>query len=171
MRRPAPIDWPGNITFAVGLILVMVGITYGMQPYRGHTMGWTRPPVLGELGGGAALRVVFGLVERASAEPMFRLRLFRIRAFSAGVLSSFLAAVARGGLMFMLIIWLQGIWLPLHGYDFARTPLWAGISMLPLTTGFLIAGPLSGVLSDRYGARPFATGGMLGSAASFVVLE
>ncbi len=92
---------------------------------------------------------------------MFRLPLFRIRAFTAGTLASFLSAVGRGGLMFMLIIWLQGIWLPLHGYDFARTPLWAGIYMLPLTAGFLIAGPISGVLSDRYGARPFATGGML----------
>ena len=90
---------------------------------------------------------------------MFRLQLFRIRAFTAGTLASFLSAIGRGGLMFMLIIWLQGIWLPLHGYDFARTPLWAGIYMLPLTVGFLIAGPISGVLSDRYGARAFATGG------------
>jgi MFS family permease len=170
-RRPAPIDWPGNITFALGLILVMVGITYGIQPYGGHTMGWTSPTVLGELVGGAALLVAFGFVERASAEPMFRLRLFRIRAFSAGVLSSFLAAVARGGLMFMLIIWLQGIWLPEHGFSFARTPLWAGIYMLPLTAGFLIAGPVSGMLSDLFGSRPFATGGMVVATISFVLME
>ncbi len=170
-RRPAAIDWPGNITFAIGLILVMVGITYGIQPYGGHTMGWTSPTVLGELGVGAALLVAFGFIERASASPMFRLRLFRIRAFSAGVLSSFLAAVARGGLMFMLIIWLQGIWLPEHGYSFSRTPLWAGIYMLPLTAGFLIAGPVSGVLSDRFGSRPFATGGMLVATGSFVLME
>jgi MFS family permease len=101
---------------------------------------------------------------------MFRLGLFRIRAFTFGVLSSFLSAVARGGLMFMLIIWLQGIWLPEHGYDFASTPLWAGIRMLPLTVGFLLAGPLAGILSDRYGSRGFATGGMLISALSFVLL-
>ena len=115
--------------------------------------------------------MAFGFIERASASPMFRLRLFRIRAFSAGVLSSFLAAVARGGLMFMLIIWLQGIWLPEHGYSFSRTPLWAGIYMLPLTAGFLIAGPVSGLLSDRFGSRPFATGGMLVATGSFVLME
>jgi MFS family permease len=101
---------------------------------------------------------------------MFRMQLFKIRAFTFGVLSSFLSAISRGGLMFMLIIWLQGIWLPEHGYDFAATPLWAGIFMLPLTIGFLLAGPLSGILSDRYGPRPFATGGMLVSALSFLLL-
>ena len=101
---------------------------------------------------------------------MFRLPLFKIRAFTFGTLSTFLSAVARGGLMFMLIIWLQGIWLPQHGYDFTETPLWAGIYMLPLTCGMLIAGPTSGYLSDRFGARPFATGGMLGAALSFVLL-
>jgi MFS family permease len=170
-RVRANIDWPGNLTFAFGLVSLMIGITYGIEPHGGHTMGWTSPAVLTELGVGIALLIAFGIIETRVDDPMFRLPLFRIRAFTAGVLASFLAAVGRGGLMFMLIIWLQGIWLPLHGYDFARTPLWAGIAMLPLTTGFLIAGPTSGVLSDRYGARPFATGGMIGSAASFVALE
>ena len=165
------IDWAGNITFAVGLIAVMVGITYGIEPYHGHTMGWTSPRVVGELGGGIAVLILFVFIERRRAEPMFHLPLFRIRAFTAGTLASFLSAVGRGGLMFMLIIWLQGIWLPLHGYDFSRTPLWAGIYMLPLTAGFFIAGPISGVLSDRYGARPFATGGMLCAAGGFVLLE
>jgi MFS family permease len=169
--RKTSIDWAGNITFAVGLIAVMVGITYGIEPYHGHTMGWTSPEVIGELGGGVIMLIVFAVIETRTAEPMFRLPLFRIRAFTAGTLASFLSAVGRGGLMFMLIIWLQGIWLPLHGYDFARTPLWAGIYMLPLTVGFLIAGPISGVLSDRYGARPFATGGMLLSAVAFLLLE
>jgi MFS family permease len=134
-------------------------------------MGWTSPFVDACLGAGTALLALFTLVEVRSAAPMFRLGLFRIRAFTFGVLSSFLSAVSRGGLMFMLIIWLQGIWLPEHGYDFASTPLWAGIRMLPLTIGFLLAGPLSGILSDRYGPRPFATGGMLVSALSFVLLE
>jgi MFS family permease len=170
-RTRAHIDWPGNLTFAFGLVSLMIGITYGIEPHGGHTMGWTSPAVLGELGAGVGLLIAFAIIETRVAEPMFRLPLFRIRAFTAGVLASFLAAVGRGGLMFMLIIWLQGIWLPLHGYDFARTPLWAGIAMLPLTTGFLIAGPLAGVLSDRYGARPFATGGMLGSAVAFLALE
>jgi len=167
----APIDWLGNITFALGLILVMVGITYGIQPYDDHPLGWTNPTVLIELGAGLALLIDFAVIEGRVANPMFSMRLFRIRAFTFGVLSSFLAAVARGGLMFMLIIWLQGIWLPRHGYSFTETPLWAGIYMLPLTLGFLIAGPASGYLSDRYGARPFATGGMLVAAVSFLLME
>ncbi len=170
-RQPAHIDWPGNITFALGLVLVMVGITYGIEPYGGHTMGWTSPEVIAELVAGVALLVAFCIIETKVAEPMFRLPLFKIRAFTAGVLASFLAALGRGGLMFMLIIWLQGIWLPLHGYDFTVTPLWAGIYMIPLTVGFLISGPLAGILSDRYGARPFATGGMLGAALCFGLLE
>ena len=165
------IDWAGNVTFAVGLISVMVGITFGIEPYGKSNMGWMSPVVIGALSFGVVLLIAFAVIERRAAEPMFRLPLFRIRAFTAGTFASFLSAVGRGGLMFMLIIWLQGIWLPLHGYDFARTPLWAGIYMLPLTMGFLIAGPISGILSDRYGARPFATAGMLLTAASFVLLD
>jgi MFS family permease len=167
----ARIDWAGNITFAVGLVLVMIAITYGIQPYGRHTMGWASPVVLICLASGVLLMVAFALVESRVAQPMFQLSLFRIRAFTGGALASFLAAVGRGGLMFMLIIWLQGIWLPLHGYDFVNTPLWAGIYMLPLIAGFLIAGPVSGTLTDHFGARPFATGGMVGSALMFVLLE
>ena len=170
MRRRAPIDWMGNVTFAAGLILVMVGITYGIQPYGGSPTGWGSPWVLAELGAGAVLLCAFALIDTRVANPMFRLPLFRIRAYTFGVLSSFLSAVARGGLMFMLIIWLQGIWLPEHGYSFADTPLWAGVAMLPLSAGFLLAGPVSGYLSDRFGARPFATGGMVGAALSFLLL-
>ncbi len=170
-RRPARIDWPGNITFALGLILVMVGITYGIEPYGHHTMGWTNPTVITSLTVGLGLLLAFCIIETRVEQPMFRLQLFKIRAFTSGVLASFLAALSRGGLMFMLIIWLQGIWLPLHGYTFSVTPLWAGIAMLPLTAGLLIAGPLSGVLSDRYGARPFATGGMLATAVGLALLE
>src|SRR5664279_4901972 len=143
-RRPARIDWPGNITFAVGLVLVMIGITYGIEPYGHKTMGWTNPMVLGSLALGVAFLVVFCIIETKVPQPMFRLQLFKIRAFTSGVLASFLAALSRGGLMFMLIIWLQGIWLPLHGYAFSITPLWAGIAMLPLTLGFLVAGHRSG---------------------------
>jgi MFS family permease len=168
--RRARIDWAGNITFACGLVALMIGVTYGIQPYGTHTMGWTSPAVLAELSIGVALLIAFVIIEARVAEPLFRLPLFRIRAFSAGVGANFLAAVGRGGLMFILIIWLQGIWLPLHGYSFTRTPLWAGIYMLPLTLGFLLAGPASGVLSDRHGSRPFAVGGMLGTAAGFGLL-
>ncbi len=167
----ARIDWAGNVTFAIGLVLVMVGITYGIEPYGGSSMGWTNPTVLTELGVGLAFLVLFGWIELHTEEPMFRLQLFRIRAFTAGVFASFLGALGRGGLMFMLIIWLQGIWLPRHGYTFAVTPLWAGIALIPLTTGFLIGGPVSGILSDRFGSRPFATGAMLGSAVAFFLLE
>ncbi len=168
--RRASIDWWGNVTFAVGLVLLMVAVTYGIRPYGGAPTGWGSPRVLVLLAASVTSLVAFATIELRVAEPMFRLALFKIRAFTFGSLSTFLAAVARGGLMFMLIIWLQGIWLPEHGYSFTETPLWAGIYMLPLTLGLLIVGPLSGLLSDRFGARPFATGGMLGAALSFALL-
>jgi MFS family permease len=171
IRIQSSIDWWGNATFAVGLTAVLVGIVYGLLPYGGHTMGWTSPFVLGTVIGGIAVLVIFVIIERRVKNPMFHLELFRIRAFAAGVLAALLAAVGRGGLQFMLIIWLQGIWLPQHGYDFARTPLWAGIAMVPLTVGFLIAGPISGILADRHGARVIATIGLVGSAACYLLLE
>ncbi|WP_229881856.1 MFS transporter [Streptomyces alanosinicus] len=164
------IDWLGNLTFATGAGILLAGITYGIQPYGGHPTGWTSPWVLTGLIGGVFLLLVFCVVETRVAEPMFRLSLFTVRAFAAGNLAALLTAIARGGLQFMLIIWLQGIWLPLHGYDFEDTPLWAGIFMLPLTLGFLVAGPLSGHLSDRFGARVFSTAGLLLVAASFLGL-
>ncbi|MEA2486335.1 MAG: hypothetical protein QOD46_1446, partial [Actinomycetota bacterium] len=170
VRTAARIDWWGNLTFAAGLIMVLVGITYGIQPYGTHTMGWTSPFVLTMIVGGIALLVAFGWVERRVEEPMFNLQLFQIRAFTAGNAAGLLSSIARGGLQFMLVIWLQGIWLPLHGYSFDRTPLWAGIYMLPITAGFLIAGPASGWLSDHFGARPFATGGMALAAVTFALL-
>jgi len=171
VRRPGSLDWWGNLTFAAGLIAVLVGITYGIQPYGGHTMGWTSPLVLTLIFGGLAVLALFCVIETRVAEPMFRLALFRIRPFTAGNLASLLSGLGRGGLMFILIIWLQGIYLPIHGYSFEQTPLWAGIAMLPLTVGFLIADPASGWLSDRFGARPFATGGMVVAALSFPLLE
>jgi MFS family permease len=168
--KRASVDWAGNFTFAAGLISVMVAITYGIRPYGAHPTGWGSPRVIALLAAGIGLLVCFLAVERRIRAPMFRLELFRIRAFSFGTLSTFLSAVARGGLMFMLIIWLQGIWLPQHGYAFAETPLWAGIYMLPLTVGMLVSGPVSGYLSDRFGPRAFASGGMLGTALSFALL-
>jgi MFS family permease len=171
IRRPAKLDWAGNVTFGAGLVAVLVGITYGIQPYGGHTMGWTSPLVLGLIIGGLATLAIFCVIETRVAEPMFNLALFRIRPFTAGNMASLLASLGRGGLMFILIIWLQGIYLPIHGYSFSDTPLWAGIAMLPLTIGFLMAGPVSGWLSDRFGARPFSTGGMILAAASFGLLQ
>jgi MFS family permease len=168
--RRARIDWPGNISFALGLILIMIAVTYGIRPSGSSATGWGSAKVLILIGSGLISLVVFAIVERRVEDPMFSLPLFKIRAFTFGTLSTFLSAVARGGLMFMLIIWLQGIWLPQHGYDFTDTPLWAGIYILPLTIGMLLAGPTSGYLSDRFGARGFATGGMIGAAISFVLL-
>jgi MFS family permease len=170
VRRKARMDWWGNITFALGLISILVGITYGIQPYGTSAMGWSSPWVLAALIGGALVLVLFVVIENKVPEPLFRLSLFRLRAFTAGNIANLLISLGRGGLQFALIIWLQGIWLPQHGYDFNQTPLWAGIYILPLTIGMLLSGPTSGFLSDRFGARGFATGGMLGSALSFFLL-
>ena len=169
-RHPGRIDWWGNGSFAVGLAWILIAITIGLQPYGGYTMGWTNPTVVTLLVVGAALLVAFVVIERHIADPMIELALFRIRAFSAGNLAALCASLAQGGLQFILIIWLQGIWLPLHGYDYADTPLWAGIFMLPLTAGFFVAGPLTGAMSDRFGARGFATIGMVLFGASLVGL-
>jgi MFS family permease len=169
-RHRGRIDWWGNLTFAVGLSAILIAITNGIKPYGHHTMGWTNPSVLVSLIGGVLLLLAFAVIERRVAEPMFEPSLFRIRAFTAGSAAGLIAATARGGLQFMLIIWLQGIWLPLHGYAFTDTPLWAGIYLLPLTAAFLISGPLSGFLSDRFGSRGFATAGMLVFGASFIGL-
>jgi MFS family permease len=170
VRAPAKMDWWGNLTFAVGLIVLLVGITYGILPYGRHTMGWTSPGVIAALAGGLAVLAAFVAIERRVRAPMFRLPLFRIRAFTAGNIAALLSALARGGLMFMVIIWLQGIWLPEHGYSFSETPLWAGIYMLPLSAGFLLAGPFARRLADHFGARPFTTGGMILAAGSFLLL-
>ncbi|MGB8877505.1 MAG: MFS transporter [Solirubrobacteraceae bacterium] len=164
------VDWPGNVTFALGLILIMVAVTYGIRPSGGSSTGWGSAKVLTLVGCGLASLIAFGFIESRVEQPMFRLPLFKIRAFTYGSLSTFLSAIARGGLMFMLIIWLQGIWLPQHGFNYNDTPLWAGIYILPLTIGLLLAGPASGYLSDRFGARWFATGGMLATAAGFALL-
>ncbi|HJP80417.1 MAG TPA: MFS transporter [Pseudonocardiaceae bacterium] len=169
-RQRATMDWWGNITFAIGLIAVLVAITYGIQPYGGKSMGWTNPWVLGALIGGVIVLVIFGIIETRVKNPLFNLSLFKIRSFAWGNLANLTASLGRGGLQFMLIIWLQGIWLPQHGYSFASTPLWAGIYMLPMTVGFLLSAPLSGVLSDKLGTRVFAAVGMLITALTFVGL-
>ena len=170
-RVRAKMDWWGNLTFAVGLIVLLIGITYGIQPYGDSVMGWGSPMVLSCIIGGVVLLVIFGIIETRVASPLFELSLFRNRAFTLGNLANLLSSLGRGGLQFVLIIWLQGIWLPQHGYSFEETPLWAGVYMIPLTVGFLAAAPISGVLSDRWGAKWFTTGGMAITAVSFVLLE
>jgi MFS family permease len=170
VRRRAKIDWWGNITYALGLGSILVGVTYGIQPYGNNSMGWESPVVLGEIIGGLAMLIVFVIIETRVAEPMFRLGLFKIREFTAGNVAGLLVSIARGGIQFMLIIWLQGIWLPLHGYSYDQTPLWAGIFLLPMTAGFLVSGPTSGILSDRFGSRGIATAGMAVFASSFILL-
>jgi MFS family permease len=170
IRKHARMDWWGNVLFGGGLIAVLVGITYGLMPYGGHPMGWTNPWVLTAMIGGVALLVIFVWVETRVAEPLFRMSLFKIRPFAAGNIANLALAMSRGGMQFMLIIWLQGIWLPLHGYSFSQTPLWAGIYLVPLTVGFLLSAPLSGILSDKFGAKAFTIGGSLLAAVSFVVL-
>ncbi|MFC1438738.1 MFS transporter [Streptacidiphilus sp. N1-10] len=169
-RDGGRIDWWGNITFAVGLSAVLIAVTFGLQPYGGHTMGWTNPLVQTLIVGGLVLLAAFVAIENRVSAPMVQLSLFRLRAFTFGNLAGLAVSIGRGGMQFVLIIWLQGIWLPLHGCDYAATPLWAGIFMLPLTAGFLAAGPVSGYLSDRIGSRGLATGGALLFGASFLGL-
>ena len=169
-RTRQKIDVLGNILFAGGLTILLVALSYGIEPYGGANMGWTNPYVIGGIVLGFVLLVAFVFVEQRVANPLFNLSLFRIRMFTMGNLSGLLASMAQGGLQFMLIIWLQGIWLPLHGYKFDDTPLWAGIYMIPLTLGFLVMGPLSGILSDRVGARGLATAGMVIMGAAFFLL-
>ena len=170
IRGRQKIDWPGNITFALGLTSLLLGITYGIEPYGSSPMGWTNPLVIATLALGVLLMIAFIFIELRADDPMFRLDLFKIRMFTAGNAAGFLSSLSRGGLQFMLIIWLQGIWLPLHGFSYEETPLWAGIYMGPLLIGFIVFGPISGYLTDRFGARTFSTLGMLMQAAGFIGL-
>lgn len=164
------IDIMGNVTFVTGLVLLLIGVSYGMMPYQNAAMGWSSPWVIASMICGAALLIAFPFVESRAKSPMFRLGLFKIRAFSYANIAAFTGAIARNGVMFVLIVFLQGIYLPLHGIAYADTPLWAGIYMLPLTIGLIIMAPIAGVLSDRYGVRGIATAGMVIVAISFLLL-
>ncbi len=169
-KKGQRLDILGNVTFGVGLTVLLIGLTYGIEPYGRNSTGWTNPFVIGCVAAGLFLLVAFVWIENHVADPLFHLDLFKIRMFAAGNLSAFLASLARGGLQFMLIIWLQGIWLPLHGFSFASTPVWAGIYTAPLIVGFVVTGPLAGILSDRYGARLLATCAMVLTASAFILL-
>ncbi len=170
IKKGQKFDIAGNVTFGIGLVLVLLALTYGFLPYGTHLMGWTNPYVITALVAGVLLLVIFGIIESKVADPMFHMYLFKIKAFLFGNLSLLLAGIARGGLQFMIIIWLQAIWLPLHGVSFSQTPFQAAILILPLLIGFLILGPISGYLSDKYGARLFSTLGMLINGVGFVLL-
>ncbi|MCF8608501.1 MFS transporter, partial [Gordonia sp. HY442] len=170
VRTKAKMDWWGNLTFAIGLIAILVAITYGIQPYGDSDMGWGNPLVLAGLIGGFVVLAIFVWIETRVESPLFELSLFRNRSFTAGNAANLMGSIGRGGLQFILIIWLQGIWLPQHGYDYSQTPLWAGIYMVPMTIGFLLVAPVSGALSDKLGTKWFTTIGMLITAGTFVAL-
>ncbi|MCL4364795.1 MAG: MFS transporter [Candidatus Marsarchaeota archaeon] len=169
-KKGQMLDIYGNATFAIGLTLLLVGVTYGLLPYGSSPMGWSNPFVMASLATGFVLLIAFIFVEKAARDPMFRLELFSIRMFSAANIAGMLGSMARGGVFILLIILLQGIWLPLHGYSFAETPFWSGIYMIPMLFGFVFMGPLSGWLSDKHGARILATGGMVVSGIAFIIL-
>jgi MFS family permease len=170
VRTPARLDWAGTLMLGVGLTVLLTAITYGIQPYGGSPTGWTNPRVLGSIVIGVLMLVALCFIELRVPAPMVDIRLFKSKPFALGNIAGLMSSVGRGGLQFMLIIWLQGIWLPLHGYNYESTPLWSGIYMLPMTFGFLLAGPVSGTLSDRFGSRPFAISGMALMAVTFVAL-
>jgi len=170
ISRDQKLDLPGVATFGAGLIVLMIALNYGIMPHGHSVMGWGNPLVVGGIVGGLLLIVAFIFIEQRVRYPMFRLNLFKNRIFAMGNLSGFLFAVAQGGLQFMLIIWLQGIWLPLHGYNYEDTPLWAGIYMAPMLIGFFLMGPLSGWLSDRHGSRGLATLGLIVVMAGLLLL-
>jgi len=171
IRKGQQIDIWGNLTFAAGLTLVILGVTYALEPYGNSAMGWGDPWVIASMVAGLGLLVAFPFVEKRVPDPMFRLELFRNRMFSAANLAGVLAAVGRGGVQIMLIILLQGIWLPLHGISYQTTPFWAGVYMIPMIAGFAIMGPVSGYFSDKYGARFFATLAMIITASTFIALS
>jgi MFS family permease len=169
-RNGAGIDVPGNLCLAGGLVVLLAALTYGIMPYGGSNMGWANPWVIAGLIAGPLLLVLFVFVEQRVAQPLFHLELFKIRGFAIGNIAQLLFALAYGGLQFMIIIWLQGVWLPLHGYDFEDTPLWSAIYMIPMLAGFIICGLLGGWLADRISIRALTTGSMLALTGGFLLL-
>lgn len=163
-------DILGNAVFIASITSILLAVTYGLMPYGSSPMGWSNPWVMAAMAIGLVLLAAFPFIENRVKNPMFRMDLFKIKSFTYANLAGFLNALGRGGMMFMLIILLQGIWLPLHGYSYESTPFWAGVYMLPLTFGFILMGPISGMLSDKYGPRWIATIGMVLATAAFIIL-
>ncbi len=170
IKKDRKIDIPGIVVFGTSLALMLVALTYALLPYGTSQTGWSSPWVLGSFAIGIILMVLFVFIELHSEDPMFKIDLFENRSFAAGNISMVLAGIARGGLQFMLVIWLQGIWLPQHGVSFEQTPLLAAIYMLPLTIGVLVAGPIFGKLSDKRGVNIFTTLGMIVNAVCFLAM-
>lgn len=164
------IDYLGNITFVAAIISILLGISYGLMPYGNDSMGWSNPWVIFAMVFGIVLLPIFLYIETKVEVPMFNLNLFKIKMFSFANLAGLSNSLARGGMMFMLIILLQGIWLPLNGYSYESTPFWAGVFMLPLTLGMAIMGPISGHMSDKYGPRWISTTGMVINTMAFLIL-
>lgn len=171
INRNQKLDVWGNVTFGLGLTLILIGVIYGLSPSTSSAMGWTNPWVISSLVVGAALLFAFPFIERRVDQPMFHLSLFKIRMFASASIASFLSSVGRGGVMIVLIVLLQGIWLPLHGYSYESTPFWAGVYLIPFLLGFVVMGPLSGWLSDRIGARFLSTLGVSVVAGDFLLLS
>ena len=171
IRKNQKIDIWGNVTFAAGLITLLISLTYGLVPYGASPMGWSDPYVIVGLISSFVLLAAFPFIETRVQDPMFRLELFKRRIFAFGNLADVLAALARGGVTLMLIILLQAVWLPLHGISYQDTPFWAGVYIIPFSLGFVVMGPLSGYLSDRYGARGFSTLGMVITGTAFLALS
>ncbi len=153
IKEAQKLDIWGNVTFGGGLTLLLISITYAIVPYGSSAMGWSNPIVIVGLIISITLLIIFPFIEMRVEEPMFDLALFKKRTFAAGNLAAFLASLSRGGVTLVLVILLQAIWLPLHGYSFDTTPFWAGVLMIPFSLGFVVMGPLSGYLSDKYGAN------------------
>jgi len=164
------LDVWGNLTFVLGITLMLIGVTYGLIPYGNNPMGWNNPWVIASLSIGLISLILFPIIETRVESPMFDLNLFKIKSFTFGVLATLLSGLARGGAMILIIILLQGIWLPLHGYSYASTPFWAGVYLIPLIMGMIVMAPISGILSDKYGPRWIATSGMALVTLSFLLL-
>ncbi len=169
-RIKVPMDVAGNLGLGGGLVLISLGFTYALVPYGSSSMGWGNPWVLSAFIVGSILLILFVFIEIKVKYPLFDLRLFKIRAFNYGNFANFVSSLGRGAIMFLVIIWLQGIYLPLHGFSYSSTPFWAGIYLLPMMVGFIVLGPIGGMLTDRYGARVFATAGMIITSISLYLL-
>lgn len=170
-RRDHKIDIVGNLLMASGMIVILLGVTYGITPYGASIMGWGNPLVLLSIIGGSALLVIFVLWERKANNPMLDLHMFRFRNFSIGSITGFISAMSIMGLLYMLTLLFQGIWLPLHGYSFSITPLWAGIYMLPMTISMGVFGVVAGKLSNKTRIKWFTVFGLILSGMSLFFLS
>ncbi len=169
-KMEVPLDIYGNVTLAISLILISLGFTYVLVPYGNSQMGWGNPWVIVSFVLGVIFMIAFVYVEGKVKYPLFKLSLFRNRPFAYGNISLLLSSLGRGAVMFLVMIWLQGIYLPLHGYSYSETPFWAGIYLLPMMLGTVILGPISGILTDKYGARALSTIGMIIMGISLFIL-